>query len=152
MGEGEEKIVDDVGTAKLLDLLLGKQTQLYTLWGFYTAVELTAGGFGSRESLTKAMAWGVVLGVWAFNLGHLGFVLSCVRQISRLRAAVNYRLLGKDELFKKVAKEALADMNEADFFWRFYADKANRSKYLMSTVTHLFIDACASFVLLSRAM
>lgn len=76
---GADKIIDDVGAAKLLDLLIGKQTQFYTLWGVYTAVQFTAGGFGSKDTLSRGVAYAVIAGVWAFNFGHLGFVLTTHR-------------------------------------------------------------------------
>ena len=146
-----DKIVDDVGTSKLLDLLIAKQAQFYTLWGVYTAVQFTAGGFGTRDTLSKGVVYAVILGVWAFNLGHLGFVLSCVQQISKLRVALDHSLAGDTLKFKDTARDALADMNEAAYFWTFYANKRDRSKYIMNTLVHLFIDCCASIALLSRA-
>ena len=66
---GADKIIDDVGTSKLLDLLIGKQTQFYTLWGVYTAVQFTAGGLGSKDTLSPGVAYAVIAGVWAFNFG-----------------------------------------------------------------------------------
>ena len=144
------KIVDDVGTSKLLDLLMRKQTHFYTLWGVYTAVQFTAGGFGTKDTLSAGVVYAVILGVWAFNLGHLGFVLSCVQQISKLRFALNHRLAGTEK-FKEAARDALADMQESDFFWRFYANKRDRSKYILNTLTHVIIDSCASIALLYRA-
>jgi hypothetical protein len=146
-----DKIVDDVGVSKLLDLLMGKQTHFYTLWVVYTAVQLAAGGFGSRDTLSPGVVYAVIAGVWAFNFGHLGFVLSCVRQISLLRQALSHKLAGHTAEYIQVSRNAIGNMNEADFFWRFYGDKEDRSKYIMNTLTHFFIDGCASLALLFRA-
>jgi len=145
------KIVDEVGTSKLLDLLMGKQTHFYTLWGVYTAVQFTAGGFGTRDTLSAGVVYAVIVGVWAFNVGHLGFVLSCVQQISKLRVALNHSLAGETQKFKEAARDALADMKESDFFWTFYGNKRDRSKYILNSLTHLVIDSCASIALLYRA-
>jgi len=145
-----EEILDGVGPSKLLDLLVGKQAQFYTLWGVYTAVQFTAGGFGSKD-LSAGVAYAVIAGVWAFNFGHLGFVLSCARQISTLQQALRYRLAGNTAEYTKIARTAIDNMDEAAFFWRFYAIKTDRSKYIVNTLTHFFIDSCASLVLLIRA-
>ena len=149
--ESDDKIIDDVGTSKLLDLLVGKQTNFYTLWGVYTAVQFTAGGFGSKDTLSAGVTFAIIAGVWAFNFGHLGFVLSCVRQISLLREALNLKLAGNNAEFLEAARKALGNMSEGDFFWRFFEDKAGRSKYVMNTLVHFFIDICASVALLFRA-
>jgi hypothetical protein len=146
-----DKIVDDVGTSKLLDLLIGKQTKFYTLWGVYTAVQFTAGGFGTRETLSAGVVYAVILGVWAFNLGHLGFVLSCVRQINEMKAALDLILAVDAEKFWQTARNALAHMNEGQYIWKYYADKKRRATYITNTVVHLFIDICASIALLFRA-
>jgi hypothetical protein len=68
-----------------------------------------------------------------------------------LRVALNHSLAGETQKFKEAARDALADMKEADYFWIFYANERDRSKYINNTLVHFFIDSCASMALLYRA-
>jgi hypothetical protein len=68
-------LLEKIESPKILDLIVSKQTQYYTLWGVYTAVQFAAGSFQSGGKLSLGVGLAVLCGVWAFNLGHLGFVL-----------------------------------------------------------------------------
>src|SRR4051794_1230497 len=71
--------------SKILDIIGTKQTQYYALWAVYTAVQFSAATYGIGKTLSWSVAIAVLAGFWIFNLGHLGFVLQCVRQLDRLQ-------------------------------------------------------------------
>ena len=77
---------------KIPDIIISKQTQFYTLWGVYTVVEFTAGGFLGGQRISLATGFAVLIGVWLFNFGHLGFVLRCVEQLDKFGDALNAAL------------------------------------------------------------
>ncbi|GAA0576984.1 hypothetical protein GCM10009416_14480 [Craurococcus roseus] len=131
-------------------MIIGKQTQFYTLWGVYTAVQFAAGSFGSGHKVVPGAALAVLLGVWAFNLGHLGFLLQCLKQINELRAALCHGLDQNDQQYGSKLKVALNDLQQGDFFWRFYRLRDGRGGYVMNSAVHFFIDACASLALIRR--
>jgi hypothetical protein len=136
--------------SKVIDLIISKQTQYYTLWGVYTAVQFAAGSYGSNQSLRIRTALAVFAGVWAFNLGHLGFVLRCVEQLDQLGRALTAALDNQQALYQERLHGAFGDMREGGFFWQFRERKGQTRSYLLNTAVHLAIDICASVALLSR--
>jgi hypothetical protein len=141
-----------IDSPKILDLIVGKQTQLYTLWGVYTVVQFAAGGFQSDRRLSLGVGLAVLCGVWAFNLGHLGFVLRCIDQLHKLGEVLKTALHGDKEAYEKSLSDAFPDMSEGgEFFWRYYKrGRRPRGSYIINSVTHGFIDICASVALLIR--
>jgi hypothetical protein len=136
--------------SKILDLIISTQTQYYTLWAVYTAVQFAAGGHGYGYSLPLGVGLAVLFGVWAFNLGHLGFVLQCVAQLDKLSIALNAALQGKEEDYESAVKCALEGMHEGEMFWKFLKRRRGLRSYRMNCFVHFFIDTCASVALLIR--
>jgi hypothetical protein len=139
----------DIGPSKLLDLIISKQNQYYTLWGVYTAVQFAAGSYGYGHNLSLGVGLAILFGVWAFNIGHLGFVLQCVVQLNRLTDALN-AALDDDASYKDKLRHALKDMQEGTLFWRPFREKTGLRSYGMNIFVHFFIDTCASIALLMR--
>jgi hypothetical protein len=135
--------------AKILDLIISKQTQYYTLWAVYTAVQFAAGGYGYGHPLPLGVGLAVLLGVWAFNLGHLGFVLQCVAQLNKLSVVLN-AALHKPEDYENSLNDALEGMQEGGMFWKFLKQGKDLRSYRMNCFVHFFIDTCASVALLIR--
>jgi hypothetical protein len=147
----ETSLLSKIEAPKILDLIVSKQTQYYTLWAVYTAVQFTAGGFGSGQSLPLAIALAVLFGVWAFNLGHLGFVLQCVSQLDKLSLALDAAVNNKTkEEYEEAVKKALEGMQEGALFWTFLNQKGYLRSYRLNCFVHFFIDTCASIALLAR--
>jgi len=96
------------------------------------------------------LGYAVLLGVWAFNLGHLSMIRGCIAQIEIL----------KEEVAKNQA--ATKTGNGANLLQVLSAEKKHSIAkligipdvfgrgYFISTLIHLFIDGCASVALLSR--
>jgi len=84
-----DSLLSTIEPSKIIDLIVSKQTQYYTLWGVYTAVQFAAGSYGYGHRLPLGVALAVFFGVWAFNFGHLGFVLRCVAQLNKLTIVLN---------------------------------------------------------------
>jgi uncharacterized Zn-finger protein len=101
-------LLSKIEPSKVIDLIVSKQTQYYTLWGVYTAVQFSAGSYGYGHPLRPGVGLAVLFGVWAFNLGHLGFVLQCVAQLKKLSVVLNAAL---DDNRKKY-QSALQDASE----------------------------------------
>jgi hypothetical protein len=117
----------------------------------YTAVQFTAGSYGNNQILSLGVALAVFFGVWAFNLGHLGFVLECVAQLNRLSIALDIALRGDEEAkYDRAVQDAFANTEEGNFFWRFLGKSTHLRSYRMNAFVHLFIDTCASVALLIR--
>jgi hypothetical protein len=136
---------------KLVDLIISKQTQYYTLWAVYTAVQFTAGSYGNNQRLSVGIALAVFFGVWAFNLGHLGFVLQCVAQLNRLSIALNAAFRGdEEETYDIAVRDAFENIEEGTLFWRLLGKNTHLRSYRVNTFVHLFIDTCASVALLIR--
>ena len=149
---GDNILLAKIEPSKILDLIVSKQTQYYTLWGVYTAVQFAAGGFQSGGRLSLGIGLAVLCGVWAFNFGHLGFVLRCVDQLHRLGAVLNTVSDGNEVSYKNSLSDAFRDMSEGGvfLFWRYYKRGPHRGSYIRNSFVHVFIDTCASVVLLFR--
>jgi hypothetical protein len=89
----------------------------------------------------------VFSGVWAFNLGHLGFVLQCVDQLNKLNYVMDAVLGGDKNGYESSMLGAFKDMQVAILPWKLWT--RSRS-FRMNSVVHLFIDLCASAALLIR--
>jgi hypothetical protein len=159
-GVNEAKMCDEKASAavklkiepdKIVDLIMSKQTQYYTLWGIYTVVQFTAASYGDNKTLSVGIALAVFAGVWAFNFGHLGFVLQCVAELNKLGMALRAASRGDGrESYDKAVKDAFQKIGAGDFFWHFLGRSMNGQGYRMNTFVHLFIDTCASIALLIR--
>src|SRR2546423_9462511 len=77
---------------KIVDLIISKQTQYYTLWGVYTAVQFTAGSYGYGHKVPLGGGLAVVFCVGAVNFWHLRFVLQCVSQLDKLKSVLRAAL------------------------------------------------------------
>ena len=139
-----------IDTGKLIDTLSNRQTQYYTLWGFYTVVQFAVAGFGSTEPLKPLTVAAILCGVWAFNLGHLAFIVACVSQLNRLTHALDAALDGDEVNRGRLTKEAFRDMHVADLFWKLPATARARRGYVSNSLVHLFIDVAASLALYFR--
>ncbi len=73
----------------IIDLIVSQQNQYYTLWGVYTVVQFAAGSYGYGQPLSLELGLAVFFGVWAFNLGHLSFLLSCADQLDKLKVLID---------------------------------------------------------------
>jgi hypothetical protein len=147
---GHRTALFKIEPSRLVDLIISKQTQYYTLWAVYTAVQFAAGNYGSNQRLPLSAGLAVLVGVWTFNLGHLGFVLRCVEQINKLSRALTAALQGRPQQYRDELAHAFEDMREGGLFWEFRKQKGERRSYLMNTSVHLIIDICASVALLTR--
>jgi hypothetical protein len=150
--DAADRSLPKIDAPAIISLIVSKQTQYYTLWGGYTAVQFTAGGFGYSygHTIPAGVGFAMLGGVWAFNLGHLGFVLQCIAQINKLIALLNATLaVGK--LDQDSLKAAFKDMQAGAYFWQFYKwNDPHLRSYIMNSFVHFFIDACASVALLTR--
>jgi hypothetical protein len=135
---------------KIIDLIISKQTQYYTLWGVYTAVQFAAGSFGYSSPLPLGVGLAVLFGVWAFNLGHLGFVLQCVDQLNKLSVVMNAALKGDNNKYQSSLLDAFKGMQEGILFWKLFTRGNHLRSYRMNSFVHFFIDSCASVALLIR--
>jgi hypothetical protein len=148
----DTSLMSKIEPPKVLDLIISKQTQYYTLWGVYTAVQFAAASFGlSQHALPLGVVLAVLLGFWAFNIGHLGFVLECLAQLNRLKSALNAVLHENRQEYEKEIRLAFSSMGVARVFWRLTSEAGNRRSYIQNIAVHFFIDTCASVALLSRA-
>jgi hypothetical protein len=138
-----------IDAGKILDTILNRQNQYYTLWGFYTVVQFSAAGFGAPQTLSFEVGFFILVGVWAFNLGHLAFVWACVAQLNRLRSALD-AAIKSDPDQRQLLAEAVARMSTADFFWQYWDEKNTRQGFLINSFVHLLIDCCASGALIFR--
>jgi len=138
--------MSEIDTGKLVDTIANRQNQYYTLWGFYTVVQFSIAGFGSTEQLTLGTAVAVLLGAWAFNFGHLGFVLTCVAQLNRLTAALD-AVLKEDTKSGDLLKSAFTYTEVSTWFWK---KRYVGEGYFWNCFVHVFIDVCASLALLAR--
>jgi hypothetical protein len=142
------ELVIDIGPAKVIDLMTSKQTQYYTLWAVYTAVQFAAGSYGLNTNLSLATALAVIVGVWTFNLGHLGFVLQCVNQLNQLTHVLDAALRTPGAYGERL-RNAVENIQEGALFWSFFKGGEPRS-YIGNIAVHLLIDTCASVALLTR--
>jgi hypothetical protein len=140
----------NIDPSKIIDLITSKQTQYYTLWAVYTAVQFAAGNYGSSQELSHATVLVVLVGVWMFNLGHLSFVLQCVDQLSRLDGVLNAALHGGQARYREELRSAFDNMEGGFRFLHFPKRGMQRISYLKNTAVHLVIDICASLALLTR--
>jgi hypothetical protein len=139
---------DKIDVPKVIDIFISRQTQYYTLWGVYTVVQFTAGSFGySRPLVGPWLALAVLIGVWIFNFGHLGFVLTCVDQLDKLSYGLNAAFRGDKNKYESSTLSAFKDMQVAILPWKLWT--RSRS-FLMNSAVHLSIDICASIALLIR--
>jgi hypothetical protein len=138
-----------IDVSKVLELIDGKQTQYYTLWGVYTAVQFAASGYGSGTSLSLGVGLAVLFGVWAFNLGHLGFVLRCVTQLNKLSSILDAALDENKEQYSTVLRETLRGYAHVGYGVEILSGRKLKSHY-NNVFVHVFIDICASIALLIR--
>ena len=144
-------LMSKIEPPKILDLIISKQTQYYTLWAFYTAVQFAAASFGlSQRALPPGAVLAVLMGFWAFNIGHLGFVLECLAQLNRLKSALSAVLHEDPEKYEREVRLILGSLGVARVFWRLKSEAGSRKGYIQNIAVHFFIDACASVALLTR--
>ena len=155
----DHSLVSKIEVSKVIDLIVSKQTQYYTLWGVYTAVQFAVGGYGYGRPLPLGVGLAVLLGVWAFNFGHLSFVLECVAQLNKLgdalKAAVDNEPNDQSKLqkasYQSALQKALEEMQKGGWFWRhFKREEKHLKSYVMNSFVHFLIDICASLALLIR--
>jgi hypothetical protein len=143
-------LLSKIEPPKIIDIIISKQNQYYTLWGGYTAVQFAAGSFAlNLNPVPLKVGIAVLFGVWAFNIGHLGFVLQCVAHLNKLSVVLNAAVDGEEAIYKAGLRRAFESMQEGSYFWRFDRKEGPRS-YGMNIFVHLFIDVCASIALLAR--
>jgi hypothetical protein len=146
----EDSLLLKIETSKIVDLIVAKQTHFYSLWAVYTAVQFTAGSYGMGQSISFAAAIAVLAGVWAFNFGHLGFVLQCITQLQALREVLKAAGTNDKVAYEEALKQAINQMEEGGIFLGYYFRKSPKSSYFMNSFVHFFIDTCASIALLIR--
>lgn len=148
---GKDSLEDatSIDLGKILDLIGTKQTQYYALWAVYTAVQFSAGSYGMGREISYSLALVVLAGVWAFNLGHLSFVLHCVRQLYRLEHLLKIVITPGKPLYQEELRRFIDSVGETIFLWRQRPEYAK--SYFWNIFVHLFIDICASLALLLRA-
>jgi hypothetical protein len=139
-----------VEASKIIDLIVSKQNQYYALWAGYTAVQFTAASFGGTDGPTLWVAVAVLCGVWAFNLGHLGFVLQCAAQLDKLGVALKAAIDDNRAAYDAAVRSAFENVKEGDLFWDRVRERAHTRNYKMNCFVHLFIDVCASVALILR--
>jgi hypothetical protein len=140
-----------IETSKIVDLIMTKQTHFYSLWAVYTVVQFTAGSYGmGQPTISLATATAVLAGVWAFNFGHLGFVLQCIVQLGTLREVLAAAGTNDKAAYEKELKQAINQMEEGGIFLGYYFRKGPKWSYFMNSFVHFFIDICASMALLLR--
>jgi hypothetical protein len=143
-------MIQKVEFSKILDLTISKQTQYFTLWGVYTAVQFAASNFGYGHPLPLGMGLAVLLAVWAFNLGHLGFVLQCVDQLDKLDLALKAAFRNRPDEFYGAVQDAFTDTHEGEIFWNKLGSVPGVRSYRWNIFVHLFIDTCASLSIVMR--
>ena len=146
----QDTLLLKIDAPKIVDLIMTKQTQLYGLWAVYTAVEFTAGSFGMGKPVPLGVAIAVWFGVWAFNFGHLGFVLQCLTELKVMRAALKAAVTNDKGAYQETLISAVNQIDEGCFFLFYYFKDDARKTYGMASFVHFFIDACASVALLIR--
>lgn len=147
-GTGTKASIEPSNIATLMGT---KQTQFYSLWVVFAAVQLAIAGFGQVEQMNPYVVVAALVGFWAFNLGHLGFVLACQAQADRLRDALRIALTeGQSPKYDKAVQDALLDAPEALLFWRSAPPTIDSTVYRRSRLVHLLIDICASGAFLLR--
>jgi hypothetical protein len=139
-----------IESSKIVDLIVAKQTHFYSLWAVYTAVQFTAGSYSMGQPISLSAAIAVLAGVWAFNFGHLGFVLQCVAQLQTLREVLKAAVTNNRVAYEETLKETINHMEEGGIFLGYYFRKGPKSSYFMNSFVHFFIDTCASIALLIR--
>jgi hypothetical protein len=147
----DTSLVSKIEPPKILDLIINKQTQYYALWTVYTVAQFAAANFGTGQGrLPSFVVLAVLLGFWAFNIGHLGFVLECFAQLNRLKSVLNAVLHEDPEEYEKEVRLALSNSGVVRPFWRLPSKADNRKGYIQNIAVHFFIDTCASAALLAR--
>jgi hypothetical protein len=146
----QDSLLLKIDPSKIIDLIMAKQTHFYSLWAVYTAVELTAGSYGMGQKITLFGAVAVLAGVWAFNFGHLGFVLQCITQLKALRAALKVSFTNDKDAYRDALKRTIDQMEEGGFFLSYYFRKGPKETFFMNSFVHFFIDTCASLALIVR--
>jgi hypothetical protein len=144
------ELMSKVDVSTVVTLIQTKQTEYFALWAVYTAVEFAAGSYGYGYSVPLVVGLAVLLGVWAFNLGHLCFVLGCVAQLNRLKIVLDAAVHENKQEFFSSLKVVLGKMQEDSLVSRLSDPGHPKRGYLMNSFVHLFIDSCASAALLAR--
>jgi hypothetical protein len=148
----DDSLLPMIKPEKILDLIGTKQTQFYSLWAVYTAVQFAAGSYGGggagKPPLYAVLA--ILVGFWLFNIGHLGFILQCVAQLGAFRAALEQIALNDKVQYRQKLNAALYEMHEGRWFWNAYRHSMGRFNYHMQWVVHISIDICATLALLLR--
>jgi hypothetical protein len=146
----DDTLWTNIEAAKIIDAIGVKQTQYYSLWAVYLVGQFAVGGYSSNQALSLGVGLTVLAGVWAFNLGHLSFVVQCTDQLNRLTAALNAALDGDPNKYKTALQNAFRNMEESCISWKFGRDESYPRSYIRNAFVHLFIDTCASIALLMR--
>ena len=147
-----EMAVSGIGLPKVIDLILAKQTQYYTLWGVYTAVQFAVANFGSSQ-ISAPIVVAALLAVWTFNLGHLGFVLRCSLQLNQFRMVLHYGLDQNQSAYEALLISSLKDSDTTGMFYEFFkSDLRKVADPTANVCVHLLIDLCASIALVMRSV
>lgn len=139
----------------ILSYITTKQTQYFSLWAVYTAVQFSAGSFGFnlKEHLSYSLAMAAVLAVWVFNIGHLEFVLQCSQQLHMSGVALQHMLddsaEGEDKTLN-VIRESLQNAGSAGFTLPILRSRCSIFSLFINTFVHLFIDLRATVAILTR--
>jgi hypothetical protein len=119
---------------KILDLIGTKQTQYYALWAVYTAVQFSAANYGMGHEVSYSLALSVLAGFWAFNFGHLGFVLQCVRQLDRLKLLLKASVTAGKPGYSEAFREFVDNIGETDFFLEMARKVCRRSELFLERI------------------
>ena len=143
-------MISKIEVSKILDLTISKQTHYYTLWGGYTAVQFATGTFGLGHPLAPGLGFAVLFAVWAFNFGHLGFVLQCIDQLNKLDDALRAALVDDRQRYEDAIRSAFTDIHEGVFFWKRIGAATGVRSYRWNIFIHFFIDTGASLSIIMR--
>jgi hypothetical protein len=80
----EYSLLLKIETAKIVDLIVAKQTHFYSLWAVYTAVQFTAGSYGMGQSISFTAAIAVLAGVGHSILAISDLCSSALPSLRRL--------------------------------------------------------------------
>jgi hypothetical protein len=139
--------------SSVVGLLFQKEGQLQALWAVYTAVQLAEGDFGlseyhDNEGMPLKLGLSVLLGVWAFNFGHMSLILSCIRQNERLEEEIR----NNPEIEEREKTGILRIYSVEGISWRGPLRRLFSNRIRAAVLVHLFIDVCASVALMSRSV
>lgn len=146
------KLIEKFEPPKVIDLLLSKQTQYFSLWLVYPAVQFAAGtfGFSYADGVPWKIALAAIVAVWIFNIGHLTLVMQRAQEIERLSAVSDSILRDDKEGYLQNLSVAIDYLAKRKAVWPFWSKGDSFNSYLKNSFVHLSIDLCATAAILFR--